>query len=117
MLRVCSCSKAVCNHWFVPTALQSTLEEVTQADLLLHVLDASSPYVLQQREAVMQVGLQLWPALQTCGVSSSPGTRLVEQEWAFATPCPSQPLVWLTYANSTGQAPACLCCRSAASLL
>ena len=59
MLHFCFCSEALYNHWLCPTALQSTLEEVTQADLLLHVLDASSPYVLQQREAVMQVGLQL----------------------------------------------------------
>lgn len=35
--------------------LQATLEEVTEADLLLHVLDASSPQVVEQREAVVQV--------------------------------------------------------------
>lgn len=34
---------------------QATLEEVTEADLLLHVLDASSPQVLQQRAAVLGV--------------------------------------------------------------
>lgn len=35
--------------------LQATLEEVVEADILLHVLDASSPNVLQQRETVNQV--------------------------------------------------------------
>ena len=34
---------------------QATLEEVTEADLLLHVLDASSPQVLEQRQAVLGV--------------------------------------------------------------
>ncbi|KAI7842133.1 hypothetical protein COHA_004325 [Chlorella ohadii] len=36
-------------------AFRATLEEVTEADLLLHVLDASSPHVLQQRTAVLEV--------------------------------------------------------------
>lgn len=35
--------------------LQATLEEVTEADLLLHVLDASSPQALRQRSAVLGV--------------------------------------------------------------
>ena len=35
--------------------MQATLEEVCEADLLLHVLDASSPHVQQQRTAVLQV--------------------------------------------------------------
>lgn len=39
-------------------APQATLEEVTEADLLLHVLDASSPQVLQQRAAVLEVRRQ-----------------------------------------------------------
>jgi 50S ribosomal subunit-associated GTPase HflX len=34
---------------------QATLEEVTEADLLLHVLDASSPQALRQRSAVLGV--------------------------------------------------------------
>ena len=34
---------------------QATLEEVCEADLLLHVLDAASPNVLEQRAAVLQV--------------------------------------------------------------
>ena len=39
--------------------LQATLEEVVEADLLLHVLDASSPNVEVQREAVYKVLKQL----------------------------------------------------------
>ncbi|GAB4821475.1 hypothetical protein N2152v2_008521 [Parachlorella kessleri] len=35
-------------------AFRATLEEVCEADLLLHVLDASSPQVAQQREAVLR---------------------------------------------------------------
>ncbi len=35
--------------------LQATLEEVCEADLLLHVLDASSPDVQHQRASVLQV--------------------------------------------------------------
>ena len=47
-------------------APQATLEEVTEADLLLHVLDASSPQVLQQRAAVLEVRRQgfLWQPIQ-----------------------------------------------------
>ncbi|PRW45451.1 GTP-binding chloroplastic [Chlorella sorokiniana] len=36
-------------------AFRATLEEVTEADLLLHVVDASSPHALQQRTAVLEV--------------------------------------------------------------
>lgn len=36
-------------------AFRATLEEVVQADLLLHVLDASAPGVLQQRAATLRV--------------------------------------------------------------
>lgn len=39
-----------CSTW-----VQATLEEVCEADLLLHVLDASSPDVQQQRRAVLKV--------------------------------------------------------------
>ena len=35
--------------------VQATLEEVREADLLLHVLDASSPDVHHQRASVLQV--------------------------------------------------------------
>ncbi len=36
-------------------AFQATLEEVVHADLLLHVIDASHPQVLEQTEAVHEV--------------------------------------------------------------
>eukprot|EP00887_Chlorella_sp_A99_P005965 scaffold29.g5965.t1 len=36
-------------------AFRATLEEVVEADVLLHVLDASSPHVLEQRAAVLRV--------------------------------------------------------------
>ena len=39
----------------ITPATQATLEEVTEADLLLHVLDASSPHVLEQRRVVLEV--------------------------------------------------------------
>jgi hypothetical protein len=50
LLRVCPLHPLL----FVSCA-QATLEEVTEADLLLHVLDASSPQVLEQRQAVLGV--------------------------------------------------------------
>jgi GTP-binding protein HflX len=37
------------------SAFRATLEEVTQADLLLHVIDVSSPHKEQQREAVLRI--------------------------------------------------------------
>ena len=37
------------------SAFRATLEEVTQADLLLHVIDVSSPHRQQQREAVLRI--------------------------------------------------------------
>jgi len=40
-------------------AFIATLEEVQQADVLIHVLDASHPQALQQAEAVHQVLKQL----------------------------------------------------------
>lgn len=39
-------------------AFRATLEEVVEADVLLHVLDASIPNVHEQREAVIQVQRQ-----------------------------------------------------------
>ena len=52
--------------------MQATLEEVVEADLLLHVLDASSPNVGVQREAVYKV-------LQQLGIAENRlKTKLVE---------------------------------------
>ena len=36
-------------------AFKSTLEEVNHADLLLHVVDASSPYRAEQRRTVLDI--------------------------------------------------------------
>ena len=47
------------------SAFRATLEEVTQADLLLHVIDVSSPHRQQQREAVLRI-------LEELKVSSKP---------------------------------------------
>ena len=47
------------------SAFRATLEEVTQADLLLHVIDISSPHRQQQREAVIGI-------LEELKVSSKP---------------------------------------------
>ena len=38
---------------------QATLEEVAEADVLIHVMDGSSPQMLQQRQAVMHILRQL----------------------------------------------------------
>lgn len=47
------------------SAFRATLEEVTQADLLLHIIDVSSPHRQQQREAVLRI-------LEELKVSSKP---------------------------------------------
>jgi len=47
------------------SAFRATLEEVAQADLLLHVIDVSSPRSQQQREAVLRI-------LEELKVSSKP---------------------------------------------
>ena len=55
--------------WFL---LQATLEEVTEADLLLHVLDVSSPQVRwqQHRQPLLWLGWQGRPA--ACAVCQQP---------------------------------------------
>ncbi|CAL5220216.1 g2192 [Coccomyxa viridis] len=40
-------------------AFRATLEEVTEADVLIHVMDGSSPEMLQQRQAVLHILRQL----------------------------------------------------------
>ncbi len=47
------------------SAFRATLEEVAQADLLLHIIDVSSPHCEQQREAVLRI-------LEELEVSSKP---------------------------------------------
>lgn len=52
-------------------AFHATLEEVVEADLLVHVLDSSAPNRDQQRESVLQV-------LQQIGVSTSKLENMIE---------------------------------------
>ncbi|PKU76207.1 GTP-binding protein [Dendrobium catenatum] len=52
-------------------AFHATLEEVVEADLLLHVLDSSAPNVLEQRSSVLEV-------LQKIGVSEEKIQNMVE---------------------------------------
>jgi GTPase len=55
-------------HKLPPTlisAFRATLEEIGQADLLLHVIDISSPHCRQQREAVLRI-------LEELKISSKP---------------------------------------------
>jgi GTPase len=67
------------------SAFRATLEEVTQADLLLHVIDVSSPHRQQQREAVLRVLEELEvsskPTLEVYNKIdlSTPGTGLFSQ--------------------------------------
>ena len=55
--------------------LQATLEEVVEADILIHVMDGSSAQMLQQRRAVLSILQQLGESqpsflvyLHPCGV-------------------------------------------------
>jgi GTPase len=67
------------------SAFRATLEEVAQADLLLHVIDVSSPHRQQQREAVIQIldelKLSAKPLLEVYNKSdlSQPGAGLFSQ--------------------------------------
>ena len=61
--RACPCAPVTTQ--LRPT--KATLEEVVEADLLLHVLDASSPHVLEQRRVVLEVcALSLPSCLPAC---------------------------------------------------
>ncbi len=61
---------------------QATLEEVTQADLLLHVLDASSAHVEEQHAAVLGV-------LRALGVSEARLATGVVEVWNKADLLPA----------------------------
>ncbi|CAI9111224.1 OLC1v1011397C1 [Oldenlandia corymbosa var. corymbosa] len=52
-------------------AFKATLEEVVEADLLVHVLDSSSPNVAEQRDSVLQV-------LHQIGVSNDKLENMIE---------------------------------------
>lgn len=67
------------------SAFRATLEEIGQADLLLHVIDVSSPHSQQQREAVLRILGELKvsskPTLEVYNKIdlSHPGSRLLSQ--------------------------------------
>ena len=65
------------------SAFRATLEELAQADLLLHVIDLSSPHREQQRDAVLRVleelklsakpVLEVYNKIDLCPAPSAPG--------------------------------------------
>ena len=55
--------------------LQATLEEVVEADILIHVMDGSSAQMLQQRQAVLSILQQLGKSQFFC--HSPSGMRCV----------------------------------------
>ncbi|KAK9828582.1 hypothetical protein WJX72_000864 [[Myrmecia] bisecta] len=65
-------------------AFQATLEEVVEADLLLHVLDASAPDVQKQRAAVLQV-------LRSLGISQARLQNRLIEVWNKMDLLPAQP--------------------------
>ena len=94
---------------------QATLEEVAEADVLIHVMDGSSPQMLQQRQAVMHIlrqlgkrdlptrpratGLICVPVLQSSQApvsvrnSSSVACMLLVEKWARPTIAASHPVL------------------------
>ncbi|KAL0050946.1 hypothetical protein WJX82_010817 [Trebouxia sp. C0006] len=65
-------------------AFKATLEEVCEADLLLHVLDASSPNVQHQRDSVLQV-------LRDLGISEARLQNGLVEVWNKTDLLPSAP--------------------------
>ena len=55
--------------------LQATLEEVVEADILIHVMDGSIAQMLQQRQAVLSILQQLGKSQFSC--HSPSGMRCV----------------------------------------
>lgn len=71
-------------------AFRATLEEITEADLILHVLDISHPNVLQQALTVMQtlsdLGVMHQPVISALNkIDRLPDSRLVES-WLLEFP-------------------------------
>ena len=78
--------------------LQATLEEVVEADILIHVMDGGSVQMLQQRQAVLSILQQLgksqllssvtfahvWCVLAKLGSACSSGSRMQgQQKWVM----------------------------------
>ncbi|CAD7700806.1 unnamed protein product, partial [Ostreobium quekettii] len=68
-------------------AFQATLEEVQEASIILHVLDASIPDVLEQRESVIQI-------LRELGLKDEDLSERVIEVWNKADNMPDIPDLW-----------------------
>jgi GTP-binding protein HflX len=90
-------------------AFQATLQEAADADLLLHVVDASSPVLAEQRDEVERVlaeigALDIAQVLvynKLDRVDPPPRERV---DWAERTPGQSVPRVWVSARDGTGLA-------------
>ena len=78
-------------------AFRSTLEEVKEADVLVHVIDASSPDCLQHIQTTLEV-------LQELGVKDTPMiyvyNKIDQERYAFLQPC--QPYVYTSVKDQIG---------------
>jgi GTP-binding protein HflX len=80
------------------SAFRATLEEITEADLLLHVIDLSNVHFRQQREAVKRV-------LEDLKVASKPVIEVynkIDLIRDATKPAPEINLVWISAAQKTG---------------
>jgi GTP-binding protein HflX len=80
------------------SAFRATLEEITEADLLLHVIDLSNVHFRQQREAVKRV-------LEDLKVASKPVIEVynkIDLIRDATKPAPERNLVWISAAQKTG---------------
>jgi GTP-binding protein HflX len=71
------------------SAFRATLEEVREADLLLHVIDVSSPHSSQQREAVLRI-LQELKAVSKPLLEVHNKIDLLSNQAPFANELPNQ---------------------------
>ena len=55
--------------------LQATLEEVVEADVLIHVMNGNSPQMLQERQAVLSILRQLGELTCCYGLGALRATR------------------------------------------
>jgi GTP-binding protein HflX len=80
------------------SAFRATLEEVVEADLILHVIDASDPAVQEKREVVLKV-------LEEIGAGNHPMLTVYNKIDLVPQlrPLPSSPPSRLPYLNGRGQ--------------
>jgi GTP-binding protein HflX len=82
-------------------AFHATLEEVVYADLLVHVVDASSPEMAQQMEAVAQVLTEL-KAAEKPQVIAYNKADLLNQTGPAVDLDPTRPAVWVSALTGQG---------------